>query len=42
LVGLQDLVKISHVIVNGTSLLNLDRFTPASEWEELSTPFLLW
>ena len=29
-------VKISHTTVNGTSLLNLDGFAPASQWEELS------
>jgi len=29
-------VKISHVVVNGTSLLNLDGFAPASQWETLS------
>jgi hypothetical protein len=36
LVGLQGVVKISRVVVNGTSLLNLDGFTPAGRWEELS------
>jgi hypothetical protein len=30
-------VKISHVLVNGTSLLNLDGFAPASQWEEFSS-----
>ena len=34
--GLRGVVKISHTIVNGTSLLNLDGFAPASQWEELS------
>jgi hypothetical protein len=38
LVGLRGVVKISHVVVNGTSLLNLDGFAPASQWETLSTP----
>ena len=38
LVGLRGVVKISHVILNGTSLLNLDGFAPASRWEELSSP----
>ena len=38
LVGLRGVVKISHVVVNGTSLLNLDGFAPASQWEQLSTP----
>ena len=37
LVGLQGVIKISHVVVNGTSLLNLDGFAPVSKWEELST-----
>jgi hypothetical protein len=36
LVGLQGVVKISQVALNGTSLLNLDGFAPASQWEELS------
>ena len=37
LVGLWGVVKISHTVVNGTSLLNLDAFAPASEWEALSS-----
>jgi|SRR5580704_10069129 hypothetical protein len=36
LIGLRGVVKISHVVLNGTSLLNLDGFAPASQWEELS------
>jgi hypothetical protein len=36
LVGLRGVVKISHGVVNGTSLLNLDGFAPAAQWEELS------
>ena len=36
LVRLRGVVKISHSTVHGTSLLNLDRFAPASQWEELS------
>ena len=35
LVGLRGMVKISRAVVNGTSLLNLDGFAPASQWEEL-------
>jgi len=35
--GLCGVVKISHTVVNGTSLLNLDGFAPASRWEELSS-----
>jgi hypothetical protein len=38
LVGLRGVVKIIHVVVNGTSLLNMDGFAPASQWEELPTP----
>jgi hypothetical protein len=37
LVGLQGAVKISHAVVNGTSLLNLDGFAPASQWGEPPT-----
>lgn len=36
LVGLRGVVKVSHVVVSGTSLLNLDGFAPAGQWEELS------
>ena len=36
LVGLRGVVKISHVVVNGAALLNLDGFVPASQWEESS------
>ena len=36
LVGLRGVVKISHAVVNGTSLLNLDGFAPPAQWEELS------
>jgi hypothetical protein len=36
LVGLQGVVKISHIVFNGASLLRLDGFAPAGHWEELS------
>jgi hypothetical protein len=36
LVGLRGVVKVSHFVVNGTSLLNLGGFAPASQWEERS------
>ena len=36
LLGLRGVVKVSHAFVNGTSLLNLDAFAPAAQWEELS------
>jgi len=35
--GLRGVVKISHAVINGISLINLDGFAPASQWEELST-----
>jgi len=34
--GLIGVVKISHTVVNGISLVNLDGFAAASRWEELS------
>jgi hypothetical protein len=37
LVGLCGVVKISHVVVNGASLLNLDGFAPAGQWDESSS-----
>ena len=37
LIGLRGVVKISHAVVNGTSLLNLDGFAPAAQWEHLSS-----
>ncbi|HXM64712.1 MAG TPA: hypothetical protein VN950_27870 [Terriglobales bacterium] len=36
LIGLTGVVKISHIIINGASLLRLDGFAPAGGWEELS------
>ena len=35
-VGLKGVVKISQIVLNGTSLLRLDGFAPAGRWEELS------
>ena len=37
LLGLRGVVKISHTVINGIWLINLDGFAPASQWEELST-----
>ena len=34
--GLRGVVKISHTVLHGISLVNLDGFAPASQWEELS------
>ena len=36
LVGLQGVLKISHAVVHGLSVLNLDGFAPAARWSELS------
>jgi biotin operon repressor len=36
LVGLKGVVKISHVVLNGASLIRLDGFASAGRWEELS------
>jgi hypothetical protein len=33
---LRGVVKISHTMINGISLINFDGFAPASQWEELS------
>jgi hypothetical protein len=35
-VGLKGVVKISHIVFNGASLLRLDGLASASRWEELS------
>jgi hypothetical protein len=35
--GLVGVVKISHTVINGVSLVNFDGFAPASQWEELAT-----
>ena len=37
LIGLSGVVKISHAVLNGTSLLNLDAFARASHWQALSS-----
>jgi hypothetical protein len=34
--SLRGVVKISHTVVNGIALINLDGFAPANQWEELS------
>jgi hypothetical protein len=36
LVSLRGVVKISHIVVNGSSLIRLDGFACAGRWEELS------
>jgi hypothetical protein len=37
LVGLRGVIKTSRVVLNGTSLLNLDAFAPESRWADLSS-----
>ncbi len=36
LVGLQGVVKVSRAVVDGRCFVNLDAFSPAGEWEELT------
>ena len=36
LLGLKGVLKVSHAIVHGISLLNLDGFASAARWQELS------
>ena len=40
LVGLRGIVQISHTRLNGRSFLNLERFAPASDWEEVTTALI--
>ena len=35
--GLVGVVRISHTVIHGIRLVNLDGFAPASQWEALST-----
>ena len=35
LLGLRGVVKISHVVVNGRALVNLDAFAPAGAWDSI-------
>jgi hypothetical protein len=36
LVGLTGVIKLGHILLNGTSLLRFDGFAPASRWEDLA------
>jgi hypothetical protein len=36
LIGLRGVVKIGHVVVNGTTFVNLEGFAPASQWQKFS------
>jgi hypothetical protein len=38
LIGLRGVVKLSHLVVNGRTLINLDAFAPAGAWESFSPP----
>jgi hypothetical protein len=37
LIGLRGVVKLSHAVVNGRTLVNLDAFAPAGAWESISS-----
>jgi hypothetical protein len=37
-IGLRGVVKLSHTVVNGRTLVNLDAFAPAGAWESISSP----
>jgi hypothetical protein len=38
LLGLRGVVKLSHTVVNGRTLINLDAFAPAGTWASISSP----
>jgi len=38
LFGLRGVLKLSHTVVNGRTLVNLDAFAPAGAWESISSP----
>ena len=38
LIGLHGVVKLSHTVVNGRMLVDLDAFAPAGAWESISSP----
>ena len=38
LIGLRGVVKLSHTVVNGRTLANLDAFAPSGAWESISSP----
>jgi hypothetical protein len=38
LIGLRGVVKLSHTVVNGRTLVNLEAFAPAGAWESISSP----
>ena len=38
LIGLRGVVKLSHAVVNGRTVVNLDAFAPEGAWESISSP----
>ena len=40
LIGLRGVVKLSHTVVNGRTLVNLDAFAPAGAWQSIPSPAL--
>jgi hypothetical protein len=41
LIGLLGVVQISHVVVHGTTLLNLEAFAPVARWRDSRMPLSL-
>jgi len=41
LIGLNGVVQISHVVVHGTSLLNMEAFAPTARWSDQRMPLSL-
>jgi hypothetical protein len=37
LIGLQGIIRISHQVLSGRSVLNLDAFAPAADWDHLAS-----
>ena len=38
LIGLRGVVKLSHVVVSGRTVVNLDAFAPAGAWVSITSP----
>jgi hypothetical protein len=38
LIGLRGVVKVSHTVVNGRTLVSLDAFAPAGAWGSIGSP----
>jgi hypothetical protein len=40
LLGLRGVVRVSHTTLNGHCFLNLEKFAPAADWEELTAALI--